>query len=800
MSARGTERAGHGPADRPTGPTGAAAWARDLTSGARFAFTGGRESWLRTALTALGVGLGVTLLMIATAVPEMLSERHERSIARLAPDMPAATIAPGPATLLHRDAATDYRDQPIGGALLRPDGPRAPAPPGVDRIPGPGEMVVSPALSRLLDSPDGKLLRERFPQRVVGTIGDAGLIGPSELYYYAGSDRITTGTGAERIDHYGQKSDGFLPQGPVYLILMIMMCVVLLMPVVVFIATAVRFGSENRDRRLAALRLVGADIRTVRRIASGEALCGSLVGLAVGVGIFLSVRELATRVTVKDTTVFPSDMAPSPLLGAIIAIAVPASAVLVTLFALRGVAVEPLGVVRDAVAPRRRLWWRLLFPAAGVALLLPLLSRASGPFGTSADPFQLTASAVLILVGVAAVLPWLVETCVARLRGGPPSWQLAVRRLQLHSGAAARTVSGITVAMAGAIAVQMLFAGTQGFTEDTDGVPPTHSQMRASYRPVPAAEVRGYTERFRATPGVVGALGVVTTYADRTDKAADERGVTSVSVGDCATLREMARLDSCADGDVFVARKDGGFDTARAFPPGTGLTMEEYAESARDRIPRVYRWTVPASARVVATRPDPAGEHHDGILATPSAVDITKMPEAETVLMVKSRPGDLDALERVRNTAAGIDPGMHIRRMGGVVKVDHYTAIERGLLIGSALTLAVIGASMLVSMLEQLRDRRRMLSVLVAFGTRRSTVAWSVLWQTAIPVALGLVLAVLGGLGLGWAMLELAGGSVKDWLVFLPVIGGGAAVTLLVTLVSLPLLWRLMRADGLREE
>ncbi|MFD5181477.1 FtsX-like permease family protein [Streptomyces sp. NPDC058372] len=55
----------------------------------------------------------------------------------------------------------------------------------------------------------------------------------------------------------------------------------------------------------------------------------------------------------------------------------------------------------------------------------------------------------------------------------------------------------------------------------------------------------------------------------------------------------------------------------------------------------------------------------------------------------------------------------------------------------------------LVSMIEQLRERRRVLAALAAFGTRRRTPAWSVLWRTAIPVTLGIALAVGGGLGLG---------------------------------------------------
>ncbi|MGH1551863.1 hypothetical protein ACRAWF_06060 [Streptomyces sp. L7] len=51
---------------------------------------------------------------------------------------------------------------------------------------------------------------------------------------------------------------------------------------------------------------------------------------------------------------------------------------------------------------------------------------------------------------------------MARLNSGSVSWQLAVRRLQLSSGTAARMVNGIAVAVAGAIALQMLFAGVEG--------------------------------------------------------------------------------------------------------------------------------------------------------------------------------------------------------------------------------------------------------------------------------------------------------------------------------------------------
>jgi predicted lysophospholipase L1 biosynthesis ABC-type transport system permease subunit len=115
--------------------------------------------------------------------------------------------------------------------------------------------------------------------------------------------------------------------------------------------------------------------------------------------------------------------------------------------------------------------------------------------------------------------------------------------------------------------------------------------------------------------------------------------------------------------------------------------------------------------------------------------------------------------------------------------------------------LVLIGASLLVSQLEQLRERRRLLSALVAFGTRRRTLGLSVLWQTALPIALGLLLAMAVGLTLGTVLLRMTDTPVGvDWPSVLTMTGIGAGIVIAVTLLSLPPLVRLMRPDGLRTE
>jgi predicted lysophospholipase L1 biosynthesis ABC-type transport system permease subunit len=190
-----------------------------------------------------------------------------------------------------------------------------------------------------------------------------------------------------------------------------------------------------------------------------------------------------------------------------------------------------------------------------------------------------------------------------------------------------------------------------------------------------------------------------------------------------------------------------------------------------------------------------------GLLVTPSALPDDVAPALMNIAYVRLDPSVPDAVDRVRNTAAGIDPLANVYKWTSTETSSQYASIRRGLFVGAACVLVLIGASLLVSQLEQLRERRKLLSALVAFGTRRRTLSLSVLWQTAIPIALGLVLSSVVGLTLGAVLLRMTAVPVTvDWASVLSMTGIGAGVVVVVTLLSLPPLLRLMRPDGLRTE
>ncbi|WP_066940831.1 FtsX-like permease family protein [Microtetraspora fusca] len=755
-----------------------ARWLRQLAFGVRLASRGGVTGWTRVALTATAVGLGVAFLLLAASVPNLLQARDTRVSARVDTPQDAAR---SDRTLLVGRADTEFRGVRIRGRLLQAEGSAAPAPPGVSALPKAGEMVVSPALADLLADPDSTLLRARLDYRVVGRIADTGLSGPGEYAFYAGTDQLEGTRGAVwRQAAFGDPHPS--PGTDSRLILLAVVAfVALLAPVAIFMAAAVRFGGESRDRRLAALRLMGADLPMTRRFAAGEALAGGLLGLGVGAVIFLAGRQLVGQFTLWDISVFPADVRPSLPLTALIVVAVPALAVGVALSVLRKVAVEPLGVVRRAGQGRRRLWWRLLPPAAGLALLAPMLVGVVDTDGQLAR-VQVGGGAVLLLAGVATLLPWLVEAVVRRLgAGGGVSWQIAVRRIQMDSASAARLVSGVAVAAAGAIALQTFVAGMETTFTSATGADLSRAQVTASLdQGTTYADAREIARRFAETRGVRTVTTVA--YTDALDKGTEEYA--SVVVGSCADLREMAQITRCGSGDIFLV---GDSDMPRA---GQRMTVMD------------ADWTIPATAKRVEGRALPSGSMWTRmILVTPGAAGRLAAAPLHLLLSIDFDQSDPDTGEFVRNTAARVSPLMSVDGIEEVEYNNRFKGILSGIFAGTVAVLLLIGTSMLATTLDQLRERRALLAALTAFGAKRGTLTRATLWQMAVPVALALIPAMLAGTALGVALLAMLDFPIHVSLahLFVPV-AAGVGVVGLVTVASLPVQLRLMRPEGLRVE
>ncbi|MDU0290715.1 FtsX-like permease family protein [Saccharothrix longispora] len=768
-------------------------WLSDLALGVRLALGGGRTSWVRLALTGAGIGIGVAVLLAASSVTTILGERDARAAAASAGTVESAD---GRDALYREFHNTEYRGETVSGWYVLPEGANPPVPPGMSRVPADGEVFLSPELAELLASPGGELLRERFPQRVVGTIGVAGLNSPHDLLFYAG-DADVDPEHANTVVAFGEGELRERTLDPVLTLLVMVGVVALLFPVLVFVGISTRLAGAERDRRLAALRLVGAGSQRVRRIAAGEALLGAFTGMVVGVALFLVGRLFVEDVRLVGISVFRSDFTPSPWFVALVLVLVPVLAVVTSVVAMRRTVVEPLGVVRRTKPVRRVLWWRTLPILLGSAALLTQSDTLGGERSSASEPLVI-GGIVMLLLGIPALLPWVVERAVGRLRGGAPSWQLAIRRLQLESGTAARVVGGVAVVLAGGIALQSVLASAESEIVD---------------RPIPEADKSRVVVTMRdATPGTtrqavdllersVGVAHVHPLGSVQFTRGPEDYQV--ATVGTCEALRTRAVLPTCRDGDSFYVVDPP--------PPGGGNARDTQVEPGeRVRITEGYdddektvaEWTIP---RYTEVRPDEeSSDHGYGLLLTPSVLGDLPATQEFSRIVVLVDPAQPDVAEHVRNALAPLTWHAYVSYFGetGVSeRVEQYQGIRQGLLAGSLVTLLLASASLLVLALEQVRERRRPLAVLAAGGVPRGALGRSLLWQNAVPLLLALVVAVSVGGGMAVLLLRIISQPiVLDWAGIALLTGAAALLVVAVTVASLPSLRRATGALGLRSE
>jgi predicted lysophospholipase L1 biosynthesis ABC-type transport system permease subunit len=382
-----------------------------------------------------------------------------------------------------------------------------------------------------------------------------------------------------------------------------------------------------------------------------------------------------------------------------------------------------------------------------------------------------------VLTGLTALLPWVVEAIVRRAPDGPLPWLLAIRRLRGDAGTTGRVVGAIGLAVAGAIALQILFGAAETRDRDNAAPPPDRGAQLVTLAARSDDGAAAVVARLRATPGATGAFGAATVTAPD--------GFDAATVAPCSTLTRVIATSDCRAGDSFVVRE-----------PGSGLHP-----GGRLRVAPHFAIDIPRDARIADAVTGAPELSTQQLLFTPGAARRLHLRASAVTVVVRLAPGDRAAADRLRDRAAALDPEAEVSTIASSGTDHALASLRRALFAGAVAVLAMIGASLLVAAGEQLRERRRALAVLAAVGTRRSTMAWSMLWQAAIPVGSGLALAIALGIALGNVLTAIVSLSPSyDWGAIALMVGAGAAIIAAVTLLTLPTLWRMMRPETLRVE
>ena len=140
----------------------------------RLTVAGGREALTRLVAIVLAVAIGVALLLATLAGINAINGQNARYAWLETGFTPESrTAAQGVDPLWWQVTGDTYEGKTVARVDLAPTGPRAPIPPAIAHLPGPGEFYASPAMSTLLLTTPAAQLGDRYGGRQVGTIANS---------------------------------------------------------------------------------------------------------------------------------------------------------------------------------------------------------------------------------------------------------------------------------------------------------------------------------------------------------------------------------------------------------------------------------------------------------------------------------------------------------------------------------------------------------------------------------------------------------------------------------------------------
>ena len=333
-------------------------------------------------------------------------------------------------------------------------GPQSlPLPPGVSRLPDPGEAYVSPRLAS--EIADHALARSTLPFRPVGLVGPQGLISPDELYAVVGSRQADLPGGGHSLGGYGIRGSPEVDIGASDLTLIEFAFLALVgIPLAVFFSVTARLSAATRDRRLATLRLLGMSQAQTRRVSAVETIVAAILGALLGLGVYALIQGWLASSHLGSLVWYKSDAGVSVGRAALCLIGVPVLAGILGISGSRNAVRNALAVRRQAEV-RKFKPTRLITLGVGLGVLLGLLlAAATSPTGSglkSPAPLIMLGAIITTGIGLALGFPVLAASIAVFLASRARQlWlQLGMRRLSYEPSSATRVVSGLIIVVFG---------------------------------------------------------------------------------------------------------------------------------------------------------------------------------------------------------------------------------------------------------------------------------------------------------------------------------------------------------------
>ncbi|HEY0452532.1 ABC transporter permease [Actinophytocola sp.] len=721
-----------------------------------------RRTQISTLLTALGVAVATGLVMLLVSLPFATQARAERALWQQPGD-----VGRGPAAVGWSSSQDEVDGRRITRIDVAPlvDPTTLHLPPGIDRLPASGEMLMSPELAALADSRPAAQLADRFGARSVGLLGDGALRFPEQLVVLVGHTRDSMPANAMELPALGA---GTAEVDPLLALLAGVGVVVLLVPSLVLVASASRLTAARRERRLAALRLAGATPAQVTAMVAAETGLAALAGAVLGVAASPLLHALATNVPWDGGTWFASDFGLPAAPVVLIALIIPALVVTAAVAGLRRVVSRPL-MATGGHTRKPLSGLRLLFVPAAAGLFFLSLTGGSG--GESIFP-------VLVSLGILMWSPTIVGPWVTSALGGlfvrtwrRPSALLAGRRLRDDPKAAYRASAGVVLAV---------FAGSMALTL----MPSLESEA-------------GYYSQFRDsvlyfTTDPARAADAVTAVDTRLDRYGVPARAVRVGQGELRSGDEYltAVVATCADAKKVLPYTES--ITCRNTPAiytGTTTTGLGFSDAGSATAP--VR-PLPEGMPVV---PVSAG----GAVIVDPALWPADLPLAAATVAVAADDRTREATRTAMLAAAGGEQVISKEMKLGEQNTQ-LADLRRVTVIGLVTASVLGGLSAAIATAGSVLDRRRTFGALMAAGTPVRTLSRALRAEAALPALVATIGAGALGTAVGVGLFGLVSDSVptfSPWLAAPVVLGG--LVALLAASVCTPALRR-VRAEPLADE
>lgn len=730
----------------------------------------GRQSFARLGLTTAAVALGIVLVCYFTAGVNGLMGRVNglaintaayQAARGVAEQKPIAGVEPLKVGGTRRGDASKWRGQYIQsysmyGTAKSPQFAKL-------KTPRPGEYYLSKALAdAVAEYPEDNILA-RFGKntKYLGVIPSDYVASPDALMIVRGasaeevaeSDAFTKSQGQPsyfadvyRTDANGLKSDAKID--PVAVIVFGVGGTILLFPIVIFVSVATQLGAAQREKRYAALRLIGATKRQVGRVLMLESLLASVVGVIIGLGAFWLLQAPLQDFKMDGMRFNPSDLALTGTQYALIIGLTLGLTMFVNWRRMRRAQISPLGVSRSVEKVKKLRAWRALVPALGIAFFAWLSSKPGRDWldanKESAIPMLLlTTALLLVMFGLILAGGWLTNklSLLAARWANNGSMLIAGKRTAVHSRTVFRSVSGVVLA---------LFAGSFYLTA-TSGIEGLNAQ---------AVKDNGFSQLKRGTAIVIGR----SLPGDMAEQLQQKSYITSV-----ATIYPREDGDAIRCQDLAKYTEHTCLNNARP---------DQFALLNFDK-------PVVKNVSLINDKVDTNGAK-EYLVTLKSDNDIEKL---RTMVTAKANQYDLTyAVSGTDSKKPHINPT--IREFADLAYV------------GIGVTLFVAVASLIVSTIGGLMERRRSLYTLRLSGMRLDQLKRLVMVESVAPLLTTSILSCGFGVWTGAVFTSTFSTTLKPVLTptYFAIVGIGLVAAIIGIYLILPMVDKLTRAEANQTE